>query len=52
MTQQIELKVNEKRIPLSEFPEEFMKNTLIGMISTLKGVDENIETIYLKMSNK
>jgi molybdopterin-guanine dinucleotide biosynthesis adapter protein len=44
MSNSIALKVNGKNIPLTEFPEEFIQNTLIGMVSTLKGVD-TIETI-------
>ncbi|MDG6219407.1 MAG: hypothetical protein QCI00_08195 [Candidatus Thermoplasmatota archaeon] len=47
MSNQVKLEINGKKIPLSEFPEEFIKNTLIGMLSTLKGVDETIETILL-----
>jgi len=52
MVKQVELKINKKKIPLSEFPEEFIKNTLFGMVSTLKGVDEHIETIDLSISKK
>jgi hypothetical protein len=52
MVKQVELKINGKKIPLSEFPEEFIKNTLFGMVSTLKGVDEDIETITLTISKK
>ena len=36
----IDLKVNGKKIPISEFPEEIIKNTICGMIESLKGVDE------------
>jgi hypothetical protein len=52
MTKQVELIINGKKIPLTEFPEEFIKNTLIGMVSSLKGVNENIETISLTISKK
>lgn len=50
MAKQVELTINGKNIPLTEFPEEFIKNTLFGMVSTLKGVDEKIETIDLTIS--
>ena len=50
MVKKVELKINGKKIPLSEFPEEFIKNTLFGMVSTLKGVDEDVETITLTIS--
>lgn len=33
------LKVNGKEVPLSEFPADFIKNTIKGMLSTLKGVE-------------
>ena len=36
----IEIKVNDKKIPLSEFPSEIIKNTIFGMLSSLKGVEE------------
>jgi len=38
--QDISIKVNGKNIPLSEFPAEFIKNSICGMLRTLKGVDE------------
>jgi hypothetical protein len=34
------IKVDGKQIPLTEFPSEFIKQTIIGMLSSLKGVDE------------
>lgn len=53
MKNNIELKVNGKKIPLTDFPNEFIKNTLIGMVKSLKGIDEsdeiqNINIIYSK----
>ena len=36
----IAIKVNGKNVPLSEFPAEFIVNTITGMLSSLKGVDE------------
>lgn len=51
MSDQVELVVNGKKIPLSEFPKEFIKNTLIGMVSSLKCVDENVEMISLTVKN-
>ena len=40
------LKVNGKIISLTEFPDEFIQNTLLGMISSLKGVNA-VETVEL-----
>ena len=36
----IMIKVNGKEIGLTEFPSEIIKNTLIGMLQSLKGVEE------------
>lgn len=51
MGQSIELKVNGKKIPLTEFPKDFIKNTIVGMISSLKGIEE-IDEISLSISLK
>lgn len=37
---EIIIKVNGKKIPLTEFPTKFIKNTIKGMLKSLKGVDE------------
>jgi hypothetical protein len=44
----ITIKVNGEKIPLSEFPAEFIKNTIAGMLSSLKGVDE-IKDVEIKI---
>ncbi len=36
----IQVKINGKTVQLSEFPSLFIKNTIIGMLGTLKGVDD------------
>ena len=36
----INIKVNGKQIPLTDFPSEIIKNTICGMLKVLKGVDE------------
>jgi molybdopterin-guanine dinucleotide biosynthesis protein B len=49
MSSNIELKINGEKIPLTEFPEEFIINTIIGMVKSLKGVDEIDELeLYFK----
>ncbi len=45
--QDITIKVNGKNIPLTEFPSELIKNTISGMLRTLKGVEE-IKTVEIK----
>ena len=43
------VRINGKQIPLTEFPSEFIKRTIIGMMSPLKGVDKiNKVEIYFK----
>ena len=36
----ISIKVNGDEILLTEFPAEIIKNTIYGMLKSLKGVDE------------
>lgn len=43
------LRVNGKQIPLTEFPEQIIKNTIIGMISSFKGI-EKIQSVELSFS--
>jgi len=44
------IKVNGKQIPLTEFPIDMIKNTICGMLKSLKGVDEinDVEIIFTK----
>ncbi len=48
--EKVELKINGKKIPLTEFPSDFIKNTLNGMFKSLKGVEE-IRKIELSYEN-
>ncbi len=34
------IKVNGKQIPLTEFPTDFIKNTICGMLKSLKAIDD------------
>jgi molybdopterin-guanine dinucleotide biosynthesis protein B len=52
MNDKIELKVNGKIIPLTEFPNIFIKNTLIGMIKSLKGIKTDEEITDIDISYK
>jgi molybdopterin-guanine dinucleotide biosynthesis protein B len=52
MHDKIELKVNGKTIPLTEFPNIFIKNTLFGMIKSLKGIKTNEDIIDINISYK
>ena len=42
------LEVNGKTIQLTEFPNEFIQNTILGMITSLKGVSE-VKTVKLTL---
>ena len=46
-----ELKVNGKEIELNNFAQNFILHTVIGMVKSLRGID-NVETISLKVSIK
>jgi hypothetical protein len=43
------IKVNGEKIPLTEFPTDFIKNTICGMLKSLKGVD-NISDVEIKFT--
>ena len=46
-----DLTVNGKKIELNSFVESFISQAVIGMVKSLRDVD-NIETIDLKISKK
>jgi len=46
MVEKISVKVNGKELSLSEFPSIFIKNTMEGMLRSLRGVDE-IKTVEI-----
>ena len=51
LTARAELKVNGNEIKLNNFVENFISQTVIGMVKSLRGVSD-IETISLKVSIK
>lgn len=44
----MKIKVNGKNVQLNEFTSEFIKNTIIGMLKSLKDVDEKIEDVEIR----
>ena len=44
-----DLTINGEKVELNSFVESFITQTVIGMVKSLRGVD-NIETIDLKIS--
>ena len=51
LTARAELKVNGNEIKLNNFVENFISQTVIGMVKSLRGVGD-VETISLKVSIK
>ncbi len=51
LTALAELKVNDKEIELNNFAQNFISQTVIGMVKSLRGVGK-VETISLKVSRK
>lgn len=47
----VEIKVNGEEIPLTDFPEDIIYNTIIGMVKSLKGVNE-IKNLEIKIKNE
>ena len=52
MVKKVDLKINGKTIPLTEFPNEFIQNTIMGMVSSLKKVPQQIETLCITISDE
>ena len=46
----VELKVDGKEIPLSEFPQEIIGNAAVAMAQSLRGVDEKWKVIEIRIS--
>ena len=46
--ERITVKINGKDIPLTEFPAEFITNSICGMLRSLKGVEE-IKDVEIKL---
>jgi len=47
---QVKINLNGADVPLIYFPQEIIRNTLAGMVSTLKGVDSGLNTLELKIT--
>lgn len=49
-TGQVKITLNGADVPLGYFPVELIRNTLAGMVSPLKGVDKEMNTLELKIT--
>jgi hypothetical protein len=45
--EKMSIKVNGKEVILTEFPTDIIKNTIVGMLKSLKGV-EKIEDVEIR----
>ncbi len=48
----IKLLVDGKEIPLNEFVEKLMSGTIVGAVTSLKGIKEDWEKIEIKITNQ
>jgi hypothetical protein len=46
----INLKVNEKELPLNDFMEKMLTNIILGYLKSAKGVPDKIKTIEIDIS--
>jgi hypothetical protein len=45
----LKLKVDGKEIPLNEFVEQILSGTIMGAVSSLRGIKENWEKIVIEI---
>lgn len=50
-TVSVELKINGQDVELNDFVEDFVAQTILGMVKSLRGVSD-VETIDLKVAKK
>ncbi len=46
----MKLKVDGKEIPLNEFVEKYMQSTIVGGISSLKGIKEDWKKLEIEIT--
>ena len=47
----MKLKVDGKEIPLNEFVERILNGTVVGAVTSLKGIKENWKKIEIEISS-
>ena len=45
----INLKVNDEKIPLNDFMEGMLKHLLLGYLNAAKGIPENVKSIKVEI---
>jgi hypothetical protein len=48
----LKLKVDGKEIPMNEFVESILANTILGAVTTLHGVDEKWQKIEIQIQKQ
>jgi hypothetical protein len=50
-TNDVKMTLNGKDVPLNFFVTEIVRNTLAGMVATLKGAEGKLKTLEIKIQN-
>ena len=45
----VNIKVNDEKVPLNDFMEEMLKNLLVGYLKAAKGIPEDIKSINVEI---
>ena len=45
----VNIKVNDEKVPLNDFMEEMLKNLLVGYLKAAKGIPEDIKSIIVEI---
>jgi hypothetical protein len=46
----VNLKVNDEKVPLNDFMEDMLKNLLLGYLKAAKGIPETIKSINVDIN--
>ena len=46
---EVNLKVNDEKVPLNDFMEDMLKNLLLGYLKAAKGIPEEKKTISVEI---
>ncbi|MFX0049152.1 MAG: hypothetical protein ACFE8G_13480 [Candidatus Hermodarchaeota archaeon] len=46
---EVNLEVNDEKVPLNDFMEDMLKNLLLGYLKAAKGIPEEIKSINVKI---
>ena len=45
----VNIKVNDEKVPLNDFMEEMLKNLMLAYLKAAKGIPEDIKTINVEI---